>query len=149
MGRRPKAKPERAADRETGQLLTVAPPPPKGLGQVGQEYWQRLTTSLVETKSLTAQMLVPIEALCGQWEIYCRWKWWLQSNWDRWTTKAPSGYEMESPQVRFCKDALSECNKLWKLLRLTPEKAGTQDVGSVFDVAAQKGRGDEENRPPD
>jgi len=31
---------------------------------------------------------------------------------------------------------------------LTPEKAGTQDVGNVFDVAAQKGRGDEENRPP-
>ena len=147
MGRRPKARPERVTPRAEGQILTSAPPPPKGFGSVASEYWERLTRSLVEAKTLTPQMLAPIEALCGQWEIYCRWKWWLQNNWERWTTKAPSGYEMESPQVRFMKDSLAECNRLWRLLRLSPEKGQTQDIGSLFDVAKERNRGDEESKP--
>jgi phage terminase small subunit len=145
-GRRPRIKPQKLQP-VLGQLIVEPPEPPPGLGTVGQDYWRRLANSMIRSRTLTERTLQPLEALCGQWEVYCRWRWWLLSNLDRWTIKTRSGYEQQAPQVQFMRDALAECLRLWKLLRLNPEKGTGQDIGGLVEEAARKTEGDEENRP--
>jgi phage terminase small subunit len=143
-GRRPTNR-VRIQDQRAGQMVDAAPEPPAGLGTVGQAYWRQLTESLLRSRGLTTGMLGMLEALCGQWEIYCRWRWWLLSNLDSWTMTTRTGYQAPSPQVLFMRDALGECQRLWKLLRLAPEKGARQDLGSLIEVSKLKTIGDEES----
>lgn len=143
-GRRPTNRIRVATERAAGQVIVVPPEPPAGLGTVGQEYWRRLAGSMARSRALTDRTLQPLEALCGQWEVYCRWRWWLLANLDKWTMTTRTGYQAPSPQVLFMRDSLAECQRLWKLLRLAPEKGARQDLGSLAAVSQLKTLGDEE-----
>lgn len=142
-GRRPTNR-VKIQEQRAGMLVGAVPDPPAGLGTVGQAYWRQLTETLVRSRGLTISILGPLEALCGQWEIYCRWRWWLLANLDKWTMTTRTGYQAPSPQVLFMRDSLAECQRLWKLLRLAPEKGARQDLGSLAAVSQLKTLGDEE-----
>jgi P27 family predicted phage terminase small subunit len=106
--------------------LTDPPAVPDGLGEYGEEMWVRVSSQLVERRTLTAADLDALRVLCDAWQQYRE----LQP---MATGKAAffettTGYVTEHPAVRQRHQAAKTLQQLWSRFGLTPVDRQRMDV---------------------
>ncbi len=134
------------------QVLSEVPEPPAYLGEVAKEYWRRVGSQLVESKSLTSLHLEAFSMLCEKWQEYRQLADWLAADPSRATYTSERGYQSESPQVRMRAAAEASLQRLWAKFFLTPHaysqrkksNADTAQKTSIAEFAKRKYDQDQE-----